>query len=202
MPYEWYLYHSVNLFSLGVNIIFHPVLLLLMVYTIAPLDSKNMLRTLAEVRGIVYGEEDRIAHVRTVTHKPAMSIVLGVLYAALFTATFGVIIRMLVWLHFSAVSIVLFLFFLALVSYFGLRIRHNARQWKIASPNENTASLLWNFFTIPVIHAGRWLSQKFAAINVFVFVLDVIIETPFKIMLGTFDSFLSFLKEKEEDSTY
>lgn len=206
VPYEWYWHDSVDIFALSVNIIFHPILLLLMVYTIQPLDSKNMSRTLSIVKSIVqnsgnsgFAGEKKGIYVRTPRRRPVMALVLGVLYLVLFAATFGAIIRALLWLKFSFVSIALFLFFLALVSYFGLRIRHNARKWKISLPNESTASLLWNFFTIPIIRVGRWLSQKFASLNIFVFVMDFIIETPFKIMLGTFDSFLSFLREKEED---
>jgi hypothetical protein len=199
VPYELYLYQRVDMFALGVNIIFHPILLLLMVYTIQPLDSKNMTRTLAEVREILYGEDNRMVHIRSSNHKPIIIFISSALYAVLFAGTFGAIIKTLLFIRFSVASIVLFLFFLALVSYFGLRIRHNAMRWKISVPNKNTASLLWNFFTIPIIRAGRWLAQKFAAVNIFVFVMDFIIEMPFKIILGTFDSFLSFLKEKEED---
>ncbi len=199
IPYELYVHHSVDIFALSVNIIFHPVLLLLMVQAIRPLDSRNMLRTLAEVREIAYGEEERIIHIKAPEKRGTFIVVLGLLYTALFAVTFGTIVRVLLWMHFSAMSIILFLFFLALVSYFGLRIRHKAERWKISAPNENAASLLWNFFTLPIIRTGRWLAKKFAALNVFIFVMDFIIETPFKIMLGTFDSFLSFLKEKEED---
>lgn len=199
VPYEWYLYRSVDVFALGANIIFHPALLLLMVYTIRPLDPKNMARTFAEVKEIIYESEQRMVYIKPPSNKTITVFIFGLLYLALFAGTFSIIIRVLLWFGFSLVSIALFLFYLALVSYFGLRIRYNARRWKVSSPNENTASLLWNFFTIPIIHAGRWLAQKFAAVNIFVFVLDFIIEMPFKIILGTFDSFFSFLKEKEED---
>lgn len=199
VPYEWYLYRSVDIFALGANIIFHPILLLFMVYTIRPLDPKNMARTLSEVKEIVYENEERPVYIKPPSNKPLMVFVFGLLYLALFAGTFSAITRVLLWFRFSFVSIALFLFYLALVSYFGLRIRYNARRWKISAPNENTASLLWNFFTTPIIRAGRWLAQKFAAVNIFVFVMDFVIEMPFKIILGTFDSFLSFLKEKEED---
>jgi hypothetical protein len=201
-PYEWYLYQKVDVFALSVNVIFHPILLLLMVYTIAPLDSKNMARTLAIVEDLARphrSEREDIIYIKSSRTRPITAFVLGLLYFALFAGTFGAIIRVLVWLHFSFVSIALFIFFLALVSYFGLRIRHNARRWKISASNENIMPLLWNFFTVPIVRTGRWLSQKFATVNIFVFVMDFIIETPFKILLGTFDSFLSFLKEKEED---
>ncbi len=200
VPYELAVYDSVDAFALGVNLIFHPILLLLLVHTIQPLGAKNMSRTLAIVRNIVSdSEKEETLSVKSSRSSPAMAFILSVLYLILFAGTFGAITSGLSALHFSAVSIILFLFFLALVSYFGLRIRYNAARFRVLSGNENTGALLWNFFTLPIVHAGRWLGQKFAAVNVFVFVMDFIIETPFKIVLGTFDSFLSFLREKEED---
>ncbi len=111
---------------------------------------------------------------------------------------FGVLIALLVAAHFNIASILLFVFFLTFVSYFGLRIRHNARRWKIETYEESTLGLLWNIFTLPIVRTGRWLSAKFSSVNVFVFALDFIIETPFKLVLQTMDSFLNFLKDKRE----
>lgn len=202
VPYELSVYNSVDAFALGVNLIFHPILLLLMVHTIRPLGARNMARTIAIVKDIAdhrFEREEDVVYIKPSSSRPAAAFILGVLYFVLFAGTFGAIVSGLSFLNFSAVSIMLFLFFLALVSYFGLRIRYNAMRWKVVPPNESTSALLWNFATLPIVRAGRWLSQKFAAVNIFVFVMDFIIEMPFKIILGTFDSFLSFLKEKEED---
>ena len=93
----------------------------------------------------------------------------------------------------------LFLMFLALVSYFGLRIRHNAQAWKVETEQQGLASLLWNLFTLPIVRAGRALSTKFSSINIFVFTMDYLIETPFKMLLKGSDAFLSFLREKKEE---
>ena len=36
--------------------------------------------------------------------------------------------------------------------------------------------------------------------NILVFIMDFVIETPFKVVLSVFDSFISFLKEKREET--
>ena len=102
-------------------------------------------------------------------------------------------------MHFNVVSIILFLFFLTFVSYFGFRIRYNAKKWIVARDDESISGLLLNLFATPIVRTGRWLSRKFSSVNVFVFLMDFILEVPFKFVLGTFDSFISFLKEERGD---
>ena len=46
--------------------------------------------------------------------------------------------------------------------------------------------------------AGEWLSRTFSSINVFVLILDFIIETPFKRLLNFVNQFLMYLREKGE----
>ena len=130
---------------------------------------------------------------------PGLLIVFGVLYTLLFGVSFGILLAILILLNFNLLSIVLFLFFLTLVSYFGLRIRYNAQKWVVSTDDDRALALFWNFLTLPIVRTGRWLSRTFSAINIFVFTFDFVIETPFKLILGTFDAFVSFLKEKKED---
>ncbi len=141
-------------------------------------------------------------YVKPQTDNWALLAVFGGLYAVLFGISFGLIISILTALHFNIVSIILFLFFLTFVSYFGFRIRHNANVWKVYVEKEGLLALIGNLLAMPIVRTGRWLSTRFASMNIFVFLLDFILETPFKFVLGTFDSFITFLKEKGEDPYY
>jgi hypothetical protein len=123
-----------------------------------------------------------------------------VLYIGLFTFIFGGIINVLRSLNFHGASITLFIFFLALVSYFGLRIRFMAKRWKVEGPDEGIAAALWGLITLPIVRAGRWMSGRFASINVFIFLMDFVIEAPFKMVLRGMDAFLGFLREKREET--
>jgi hypothetical protein len=45
---------------------------------------------------------------------------------------------------------------------------------------------------------GQWLSTRLSNINVFVFVLDFIIEAPFKTFVEIFEGWIYFIKEERE----
>lgn len=198
LPYEEFVLSSIDYLALSANIIFHPLLLLVMVKTILPPSSNNTDSIIFGVRAIAQNENMKPVYIKPPTGNVIHQTIFGLLYMALFAMSFGFILWTLKLLNFNIVSMILFLFFLTLVSYFGFRIRHNARKWMVSTDDEGSLALLWNFFTIPIVGTGRWLSGRFSSINIFVFVMDFILETPFKFVLETFDSFASFLKEKRD----
>jgi len=121
-----------------------------------------------------------------------------IFYALIFLTSFGLIIWILIKLGFNAMSIALFLFFLTVVSYFGTRIRQNARELTIAQQKEGIISFIKDLFSIPIIQMGQWFSVRLSNINVFVFVLDFIIEAPFKTFVEVFEEWIYFIKEEKE----
>ena len=93
----------------------------------------------------------------------------------------------------------LFIVFLTLVSFFGLRVRQLAKDLVVLDRRDNLLSVTIDFFSIPIVRAGRWLSVNFSKINVFVFVLDVIIEAPFKLIVDLFEDWFAYMREKREE---
>lgn len=198
LPYEKFILGSINYFSLGTNIIFHPLLLFLMVKFVRMPGEKNKNQIIAGTQSMVSDENIKTIYIRPQSKDGALTNVFGLLYFFLFVVSFGIILGLLKALQFNIVSVLLFLFFLTLVSYFGIRIRHKAKKWSVTPENEGALGILWHFLTIPIIRAGGWLSKKFSSINLFVLIMDLIIETPFKFALGVFDSFIVYVKEKRE----
>ncbi len=199
-PYEALVLHMINYLALGINIVFHPLLLFFMTRNIKPLGRKNTEKILAGLQPVLY--EGRVKAISIKSSRTGLftAFVFTLLYGGLMLLSFGIIVWILLALNFNVVSILLFLLFLTFVSYFGLRIRYTAENWRVREEEENSIKMLWNLFTLPIIRMGRWLSIKFQAINVFVFVMDYILEVPFKLILATFDGFLSFLREKREET--
>lgn len=198
VPYQIYFLKEIEYLPITTNVLLHPVLLLVMTLSVRKLGEKNTKRVSAGVESVLSEKERRPVRV-TRNDGGFFNIIFYVLYAVMFFIVFGVIITILQGLNFSIVSIGLFLCFLALVSYFALRIRHSANIWRVTGEDDKIMNLIFNLFALPIIRMGRWLSQTFSSINLFVFVLDFIIETPFKLMLKFSDAFLSFLKDKQED---
>jgi len=69
----------------------------------------------------------------------------------------------------------------------------------VVEPKENIFVFIIDFFYIPIIAVGKWLSQKFSRLNVLVFVLDFIIEAPFKIFVEIAEEWTKYVKERKED---
>lgn len=197
-PYQLYILNAIEYIPIAINIIFHPVLLLAITVSVRPPGEANTKAIQNGVRKILLEGSSAPIKFRA-KQNTSLNAIFLFFYAILFLIVFGFIMLVLQQLHFSIISTLLFLCFLALISYFALRIRHSANRWKVAREDNRTIALAFNLFALPIVQAGRWLSRKFSSINVFVFVMDFIIETPFKLMLQFADAFVSFLKERQED---
>jgi hypothetical protein len=51
---------------------------------------------------------------------------------------------------------------------------------------------------MPILQMGKWLSSEMSNINVFVYVLDFIIEAPFKTFVDIFEAWIYYLKEEKD----
>ena len=102
-------------------------------------------------------------------------------------------------LQFTWVSMVIFLLFLSLVSFFGIKLRMGVRELVIIDKKENIFASLLNLISLPFLRAGYWLSVKFQKINLLVFFFDFIIEAPFKIFIEVIEDWIAYLKEKKEE---
>jgi hypothetical protein len=193
---------EMNYFSLAINVSF-PAFLLFLAVLFTKLPSKaNTDKIIEGINEIVFKENERkepFVLRKTVKRGKLLNFLFGVFYAITFFLSFGIVIWGLDKIGFNFVSITIFLFFLAFVSFFALRIRKNARELIVIEPKENIISFLVDFFYMPIIAAGKWLSEKFSRINVFVFFMDFIIEAPFKIFVETAEEWAKYVKERKEE---
>ena len=58
---------------------------------------------------------------------------------------------------------------------------------------------LVDFFSLPILRVGQWLSTSISRINIFIFIFDFIIEAPFKLFLNVLEEWFAFMKEKKEE---
>jgi len=193
---------EVDPISLAVNVTF-PAFLLFLVVLFTRLPSEDNTKKIIEgINEIVFKEYEHKEPFRLskpVKRGKFMNTVFGIVYTITFFLSFGLVIWGLDKVGFNWISITIFLFFLALVSFFGIRIRKGARELIIVEPKENIINFFTDFFYTPVVAAGKWLSEKFSRINVFVFILDFIIEAPFKIFVEIAEDWTRYVKERKEE---
>ena len=97
------------------------------------------------------------------------------------------------------ISGLIFVLFLTLVSFFGIRIRRPVQDLLAIDRRESILGSLVDFFALPFVSMGRWMSGKFSKINVVAYFLDLIIEAPFKLLIEVFEDLFGFIREKKED---
>ena len=197
LPYDLIVEGSIQYLSLIINIIFHPLLLFFVTRNIFIDEAENTRKIIEGVKNIVYTEGHSKISILSQGKKNILTYTSLFLYLGFFIVTFSSILFILEKLHFNLAGIIMFMFFLTLISYFALRIRYNAKKWVIRTNKQTFISFMCDILTLPIVTLGQWLSVKFASINVFVFILDFLIEAPFKILLDIFDSFTTFIKEKK-----
>lgn len=199
LPIDLILQESLNYLSLGINILF-PVFLMFLVALFIKLPSKKNFEAVVNgIKAIVYENVELSHKIKPVKSRGKfLSGLFYFIYSITFLISFGLIIFILYKLEFNIVSGIIFIFFLTLVSFFGIRIRQSARELVVIK-KEGALNFLIDFFSLPIVRVGKWLSEKLSKINVFVYIMDFIIEAPFKTFIEIFEEWTSFVKEKKEE---
>ncbi len=203
VPYEIITAAKINYKSLGINVVFHPLLMYVVGSSIKLPNPKNTAQVIREAEYIIYRKkaDEPPPYIAKFSFFQS-SVFRGmyfVFYAIMFIITFGSIIYILKRLDFNIVSGSLFVLFLSVVSFFALKISGSVRDLFVIDKKDRLVDVLVDFFYIPIANFGRWLSERFSQVNIFVFVLDFIIEVPFKSFVKIFDDWIKFLKEKKEE---
>ncbi|MDO8584402.1 MAG: hypothetical protein Q7R83_04460 [bacterium] len=200
IPFELYLYKHVDRLALAINILMPPTLMFLVGSLISVPGRENITRIQQSVDELLSIEGPKGKEIRVAAARTGLSRMLFRLtYAATFVVTFGLVYFLLHLIHFTSISSTIFIFFLCVVSFFAFRLRLSSREYVITQRKDQFRTVLVDFFSLPVLRAGQWLSQSISRINIFIFFFDFIIETPFKIFLNVLEEWFAFMKEKKEE---
>ncbi len=200
VPYDLLVFGELHVSSLAVNILFHPLFLAFIALTVSIPERKNASDYKDVSRALRVGADHPLLNVRV---KPELfgtwGKIFSAAYALTFLFTYGMIAAVLASFHFSWLSISLFLFFISLVTFFGIRIRTSTRDVILSGKRSGILGSIFDVFVLPIVRAGRWLSLKVAKINVFIYFFDFMLEAPFKVAIQFLENWLLFIREKKEE---
>ena len=200
LPYDYFILKHLQWLPLTINVVFPPALMAAIGMGIHTPKKDNTWAIVQQIEQIVYSDQGQEHRVKITQPKRGFGYyVLQSLYAILYLISFGLIIYGLAQLLFSLASMIIFLFFLTMVSFFSLRIRRTAAELIIIEQRERFITVITSLLFIPILRVGRWISLHSSKINVFIYVLDFVIETPFKILVRIFEDLVIFVKEKRDE---
>jgi hypothetical protein len=190
-----------NYIALIINLIFPPTLMFLLNAGIRIPDGENTRRILEKVDEYVYEEgTPRVIEVgKRQKAKGVFERVFLFIYSILFVGIFVFIVWGLNLLHFNPVSQAIFLFFLCVVSFFAFRVKSISRDYVYHEERTGFLSSLLDFFFLPVVKVGQWLSIQISRLNVLGFIFDFIIEAPLKAFLEVIEEWVRFVRVKKDE---
>lgn len=202
IPYEVYFSSKLNVFPLLINVLFPPGLMVFLSLSVESPKDENTKKIISEITSIIFGNNDfSTININLNNKKSAvLTAVFDIVYLFVFLVVFGLTLFILKKLQFSIVSMIIFFFFISTISFFAFRIRSSFKELVIGEEDQNIISILFDFFMTPFIKLGRIISSGLKDINIFIFFFDIIIEAPFKLILGVFEEWILFLKEKKEQA--
>lgn len=191
-----------NNVTLAINLAFPAILLFFIVsFTRVP-GEKNTDRIVEGVKEVALEGAARKNRIKLRNPKKRGKII-NTIFNVIYAATFFVSVYFIVWLltqiNFNWVSILIFLFFLAFVSFFSIIVTRDIKELLVIEKKENLFSFLLDLFYMPIIMAGKWLSNNMSKVNVFIFIFDFIIEAPFKVLIEIAEDWTKYVKERKDN---
>lgn len=201
--YERIFIGHVQWVTLALNVIIPTMFMVIVGFSIRTPGEKNSRLILTRIHALLFDEEPKVGRLIAfpVPDKKPRSItewVFGVLWVVAFLLSFGAVSLGLSLLHFSIVSQGIFIFFLAIVSFLAYRINITAHEYSVES-SQGILTPIIDFFFMPIARVGQYLTAGISQINIFLFILDFIIEAPYKAIVGFFDQWFFFLHSKREE---
>lgn len=200
--YEKFIYGRILWPSMIMNIAIPPLLMIIVGLFITTPGDKNSRQVLEFIHELLYAENPQLGNqliaIKDQRRSKALHIVFDILWLCAFVISFGGIILVLTKLHFNPVSQFIFTFFLAIVSFLAYRISLLANIYRVGD-RQGLVTLLVDFLFMPVIRVGRNLTDGIRQINIFLYLFDIIIEAPFKLLFAFFDHWFYYLRGKSEE---
>jgi len=198
---QWF-NEPINPISLLINVVFPAVLLFLIVFFTRTPGEANTNKIISGVKELFFAGSERTAPI-VLRSKDKRNGVVNWIFNIIYTAAFFVSIYFIIWaltlIHFNWVSITIFLFFLAFVSFFSIITTSGVKDLIVIERRENIFTLLLDLFYMPIIMIGKWLSSNVSKVNIFIFVFDFIIEAPFKVLVEVAEDWTRYVKERKDN---
>ena len=112
------------------------------------------------------------------------------------------VVWLLVHFKFSVVSILLFFLFVSAVSFLSFRIRVNSKELLVRRRSQDSITTVVEFFFLPFITLGKWMSDRLNRLNPILLAIDFIIEAPFKTIIKIFRTWFNFISSKKDELEY
>lgn len=199
IPYDLLVHGSIAFVPLVLNLAFPPLYMATALFSIKRPDTSNTKAILSYAERILYPTTQPMHYTLT---KRKISSSLRAWFNVAYGISFLIPLALLVWglhaLGFGLVHGAIFFIFLSGVSFFRWRLIQAARELDSIDRHPSLLGAIGDFFHMPFVQLGHWLSDRYRQVNVITFFLDIAIEMPLKTSLRILRQWVTFVSDKHE----
>lgn len=197
VPYDYLVHGAILWVPLLINLAFPPLYMIMLRMTLMLPGRANTERLSQQVEHILYGEPSRqLERCRSVA---SFGIGYNIAYAMAFVIVFGGI-GFWLWqsFGFELLHLAIFFLFLSGASFLGFRLSRMIREIEAVDSNQNAITTVRDFLYMPFVVVGRYMSDKYAKVNLVALTLDMLIELPLKTILRLIRQWSAFIGSKQD----
>lgn len=196
VPYDYLVHGSILWTVLWINLLFPPVYMILLRGTLRLPGTANSQALTDTIDALLFSDKQLAAAGRPTK---GYGIAFNVIYALLIIGVFGAAAYGLMQLGFSIVHLVIFFMFLSTASFLGFRLSRQIREIEVVDGAQDGVSMVRDFLYMPFVVVGRWISEKYAKVNIVAMILDMVIELPLKTILHLVRQWGNFITSKKDE---
>lgn len=202
-PLSLYFYNYVDYQSLAINSLFPPILMALIVSFFRVPTEKNTKKIYDRILNLLnkdpsFEKEKALISQKPKAKRPLLFLGFTVFYSMTFAVTFSLIYVVLDYLKFNLISKIIFIFFVSVITFFGFRVRQISKEYTLEE-KESIFSPIVDFFFVPILSVGKFLSNEIAKLNFFILIFDFLIEAPFKLIIEIIEEWINFVRARKEE---
>jgi hypothetical protein len=198
IPYDLIVTGTIALLPLAINLLFPPLYMASLRLSMHMPTSKSAEALHEYMQHALYmPNSDTTQRLRVKTKKTPLAAKIA--YTILFFIPLSITAYILMLLNFNIVQGIIFFIFFSTVSFLGFRLAHMIRDLELASEHHSMLLALRDFYYLPFITIGQWISRKYAKVNIVAYILDIAIELPLKTFLRLLRQWTKFLNEKHDE---
>lgn len=196
VPYDYVAHGQIIWLPLVINLLFPPIYMVLLRATLIPPSTANTVKLVNQAERMFYGTDTRQLHRPT---KTSFGSIYNFLYILFFFVVFaGVSWLLMEFLDFEVPHLIVFFIFLSGASFLGFRLSRMIRELESVDSQQNGVTVVRDFLYMPFVVVGRWMSEKYAQVNIVAMLLDMVIELPLKTVLRLVRQWSSFISSKKD----
>ncbi len=198
VPYDYVVHGGILWLPLIVNLLFPPFYMILLRLTLTLPGQANTRALTDRIDSLLY-ESPHSVVLSSRDQQSQYTSTFNAIYGFLMIALFGLVAWGLWLLGFSLLHLAIFFVFLSTASFLGFRLSRMIREIEAVDAQQNGLTLLRDFLYLPFVVVGRWMSEKYARINVVALVLDMLIELPMKTVIRLVQQWGIFISSKKDE---